>query len=67
MEVVNLLKHECCVELAFQEVLILVQGLKVAPNCKLHQREYLHFDTAHLLIRGVLSDILQIALGESDT
>ena len=53
-------------ELAFQEILILVQCLKVAPDCKLHQREYLHFDTAHLLIRGVLSDILQIALGESD-
>ena len=66
MEVVNLLKHECCVELAFQEILILVQSLKIAPNCKLDQREYLRFDTAHLLIRSVLSDILQITLGESD-
>ena len=66
MEVVNLLKHECCVELAFQEILILVQSLKIAPNCKLDQREYLRFDTAHLLIRSVLSNILQITLGESD-
>ena len=66
MEVVNLLKHECCVELAFQEILILIQGLKIEPYCKLDQREYLRFDTAHLLIRSVLSDILQITLGESD-
>ena len=66
MKVVNLLKHECCVELAFQEILILIQGFKIAPNCKLDQREYLRFDTAHLLIRSVLCDILQITLGESD-
>lgn len=66
MEVVNLLKHERCVKLAFQEVLILVQGFKIAPNCKLNKWEYLRFYTAHLLIRGVLSDILQITLGESD-
>ena len=64
MEVVDLLKHECRVELAFQEILVLVQGFKVASDCKLHQREYLHLDTAHLLIRSVLREVLLVGLGE---
>ena len=64
MEVVNLLEHHCCVELAFQEVLVLVQGFKVASDCKLHQWEYLRLYTGHFLIRSVLCEVLLVGLGE---
>ena len=66
MEVVDLLQHECRVELAFQEILVLVQGFKVASDCKLHQWEYLHLDTAHFLIRSVLREVLLVRLGQWD-
>ena len=53
-------------ELTFQEILVLVQGLKIAPDCKLHQWEYLRLYTAHFLIRSVLRYVLLVGLGERD-
>ena len=66
MEVVHFLEHECRVESALQEILVLVEGLEVALDGQLHKREYLHLDTAQLLIRSVISEVLLLVLGEGD-